>query len=190
MRAVRSDALCLFSNSSVNGKSGGCAHLAISVYRKLVGHNQSEIPDQSGYARDYLVAGHKSQWPPCPSQRTLPNCALEAQILMLLDGALQERIESWAWSGARHGIEYRYPFLDIRLIRFVLGVPSELYTAEPFERQFARRAFSCVLPPVATAYRDKRDLNRTRAFHLAVSKGIAPPPATAQHGKTRAARVR
>lgn len=42
-------------------------------------------------------------------------------------GYLVQRIEDWAASGARRGIEYRYPLLDRRLLEFALGLPPEQF---------------------------------------------------------------
>ncbi len=41
-------------------------------------------------------------------------------------GHIGERMATWAAWSAPHGIEYRYPLTDRRLLEFVLGVPPEI----------------------------------------------------------------
>ena len=49
------------------------------------------------------------------------------QARLLRSGHLCQRIEGWAASGARHGIAYRYPLLDRRLLELALGLPPEQF---------------------------------------------------------------
>lgn len=81
----------------------------------------------------------------------------------LQHASLAERMQSWDWSGADHGIEYRYPMLDIRLIRLLLGMPSEVFTPG---RGLARRILTQVLPEPVIRYTDKSDSTRSAANRL------------------------
>ena len=54
-----------------------------------------------------------------------------AQLRLLRSGHLGERMEGWAASGARRGIEYRYPLLDRRLLEFALGLRGDLQRRLP-----------------------------------------------------------
>jgi asparagine synthase (glutamine-hydrolysing) len=83
-----------------------------------------------------------------PAFRNLPD--LRSTIRSRLEtGHLSLRMEHWAASGARHGIEYRYPMLDRRLVEFALGIPaSELY--DPGTREaLLQRAMRELLPSSA-----------------------------------------
>ena len=69
------------------------------------------------------------------------------QARLLRSGHLCQRIEGWAASGARHGIEYRYPLLDRRLLEFALGLPPEQFRRGRWSRWLMRHALGAVLPP-------------------------------------------
>lgn len=58
---------------------------------------------------------------------------------------IQERCESWAVSGYRKGIEYRYPLLDRRIIELILRVPSELLCRTDYFRPLLREAGEGIL---------------------------------------------
>ena len=68
------------------------------------------------------------------------------QLRRLREGAVGERMEGWAASGAARGIEYRYPLLDRRVLEFALGLPPEQFRHGKLGRWLMRRAFDPVLP--------------------------------------------
>jgi len=45
-------------------------------------------------------------------------------------GHLTTRMASWATEGARHGVFYRYPLLDRRVVEFCLGLPARMYLGD------------------------------------------------------------
>ena len=69
------------------------------------------------------------------------------QARLLSSAHLSQRIEGWAASGARHGIEYRYPLLDRRLLEFVLSLPPEQFRRGRWRRWLMRHALGAILPP-------------------------------------------
>ena len=69
-----------------------------------------------------------------------------AQLMLLERGHLSGRMEGWAASGARHGLEYRYPLLDRRVIEFALGLPPEQYVRGRWGRWLMRYALQPLLP--------------------------------------------
>ena len=81
----------------------------------------------------------------------------QALLWHLSNGALVERIEGWAAGGARHGIEYRYPLLDRRLLQFVLGLPPEQFLRGEWSRWLMRHALRGVLPASILWNRGKSD---------------------------------
>ena len=68
-----------------------------------------------------------------------------AQLWRLRAGHLGERMEGWAASGARRGIEYRYPLLDRRLLEFALGLPPEQFRRGRWGRWLMRHALGAAL---------------------------------------------
>ena len=63
-----------------------------------------------------------------PAEAGPPRAGVRAmQLYLLQKGYLSRRMEGWAASGAHHGIEYRYPLLDRRVLEFALGLPPEQY---------------------------------------------------------------
>ena len=70
-----------------------------------------------------------------------------SQLWLLQSAHLAERIEGWAASGARRGIEYRYPLLDRRVVELALGLPPEQFRRGRWSRWLMRHALRAVLPP-------------------------------------------
>ena len=56
-------------------------------------------------------------------------------------------MEGWAASGAHHGIEYRYPLLDRRVLGFALGLPAEQFRRGQWTRWLMCYALRSVLLP-------------------------------------------
>jgi len=52
---------------------------------------------------------------------------------------IADRTEKWAINGYRHGIEYRYPLLDKRIIEYMIQVPSEALVEKPYYRIIINR---------------------------------------------------
>ena len=84
-----------------------------------------------------------------------------AQLQLLYAGHLSARIEGWAASGARWGIEYRYPLLDRRLLEFALGLPPEQFRRGRWGRWLFRHGLRAVLPSEVCWNRCKADPART-----------------------------
>ena len=78
--------------------------------------------------------------------------------LQLLDfGHLSGRCEDWAASGARFGIEYRYPLLDRRVLEFAFRLPPEQFLNAEGSRLFMRRALRTVLPAEVCRHTSKAE---------------------------------
>ena len=84
-----------------------------------------------------------------PSPRRLAVGTRRTQLHLLRDGHLARDTEALAASGARHGIEYRYPLLDRRLLEFALGLPPEQFLRGKWNRWLMRHAAQSLLPPDA-----------------------------------------
>ena len=83
---------------------------------------------------------------PLPELPFRPISMRYTQAQGLRSGFLCQRIEGWAASGARHGIEYRYPLLDRRLLAFALSLPPEQFRHGQWARWLMRRTTSAILP--------------------------------------------
>ena len=81
-----------------------------------------------------------------PVESFRPIGVRHAQLRLLRSGHLCQRIEGWAASGAPHGIEYRYPLLDRRLLEFALSLPPEQFRRGQWTRWLMRHALSALLP--------------------------------------------
>ena len=88
----------------------------------------------------------------------------DTQLWLLRNGHLSQRIEGWAASGAAHGLEYRYPLLDRRLLEFALGLPPEQFRRGPWSRWLMRHALRSVLPPELCWNPSKADPARHEPF--------------------------
>ncbi len=82
------------------------------------------------------------------------------QLALLGHGHLAQRIEDWAASGARRGIEYRYPLLDRRLLEFALGLPPEQFRRGRWGRWLMRHALRDALPASVCWHPSKREVAR------------------------------
>ena len=114
---------------------------------------------------------------PLPETILRPFSVRYLQLRLLRSGHLGERMEGWAASGARRGIEYRYPLLDRRLLEFALGLPPEQFRRGRWNRWLMRHALGAalrgappgtsadgpVLPPEICWNRSKADLARVDA---------------------------
>ena len=96
----------------------------------------------------------------------------EVQLHLLQLGHLSRRTEGWATSGARHGIEYRYPLLDRRVLEFALSLPPEQYRRGGRSRWIMRRALDPVLPPEVCWNPDKSDPARLERLRDAIAEAL------------------
>ena len=109
-----------------------------------------------------------------------------SQLWLLQSAHLGARIEGWAASGAKRGIEYRYPLLDRRVVEFALGLPPEQFRRGRWSRWLMRHALRAVLPPEVCWNPDKEDparfeplqeafLGAVPAIREALAARAAPP---------------
>ena len=60
--------------------------------------------------------------------------------------SLTGRLETFAQRGARHGIGYAFPMLDLDLLAFAVRIPAVMLKSEGKDRAIFRRAMKGVLP--------------------------------------------
>ena len=96
--------------------------------------------------------------PPLPDGRLVRNIGVRhTQLRLLQDGLLSRYMEQYARTGARHGIEYRYPLLDRRLLEFALGLPPDQFRRGRWGRWLMRSALRSVLPSAVCWREEKSD---------------------------------
>ena len=96
----------------------------------------------------------------------------QEQLARLQDFRLRVRLEPEAASGARRGVEYRYPLLDRRILEFALGLPPQMYLGVSASRLLMRLALGSrgggaeppLLPPVVRWNESKRDSIHWQAY--------------------------
>ena len=90
-------------------------------------------------------------------------------LLTAYSGFLSRRVEALAASGARHGLEYRHPLLDRRVLEFALSLPPEQFRRGPTTRYLMRHALDlkAVLPPAVCWNESKSDPARADALFTA-----------------------
>lgn len=69
-----------------------------------------------------------------------------SQLAFWEAGHVLNRLESWAASGRRVGVEYRYPLLDKRIVEFALGLPAEMFRRKGHPRYLFRYVVRDFLP--------------------------------------------
>lgn len=68
------------------------------------------------------------------------------RIEKFYNGNLHWRLEDWAYTGARHGVQYAFPMLDLDLIEHCLRCPPEFLIRDGYNRAGFRTAMQGVLP--------------------------------------------
>jgi len=70
----------------------------------------------------------------------------EVHLGHLYDYHLSDRTEFWSTNGYTHGVEYRYPLLDRRIIEYMLKVPSKHLIKGKYARIVLREISEGILP--------------------------------------------
>ena len=98
-----------------------------------------------------------------------PASVRNGQLGLLTRGFFSRRMEEWAESGARHGLEYRHPLLDRRVLELALSLPPEQFRRGPTTRSLMRHALDlkAVLPPDVCRHESKSDPARLDALFAA-----------------------
>jgi asparagine synthase (glutamine-hydrolysing) len=76
----------------------------------------------------------------------------------MLDSAhLSYRTEAWFMNGLKHGVEYRYPLLDKRIVEYMLKVPTKYRINDETSRIILREVTKDLLPDQVRKRRSKED---------------------------------
>ena len=115
--------------------------------------------DPEPRARRFINRAFARERPFPPRTRRWPTSARRGQLESLGRRGLGEHLERWAASGVRHGLEYRYPLLDRRVLELALSLPPEQFRRGPSSRWLMRHALAldAVLPPEVCWHESKSD---------------------------------
>ena len=106
---------------------------------------------------------------------------------MLESGHLADRMDEWAASGTSHGIEYRYPLLDRRILEFAHGLPLDLFRRGRHRRWIMRKAMEGLLPPEVCWNASKSDPSRTDLLATSMAEAL---PGLAQRIREQRTRMK
>ena len=76
---------------------------------------------------------------------------------MIYNYHIAERTGPWCVTGFKSGVVYRYPLLDVRLIEYMLKVPSRLLVDRQYTRIIARQLSEGLLPDSVRCQKSKND---------------------------------
>ena len=99
------------------------------------------------FGHSFIAPAFARRQPPLPPRRRRAVGMRRTQLLLLRNGHLIRDTEVLAASGARFGIEYRFPLLDRRLLEFALGLPPEQFRRGNTDRWLMRHAAQSLLSP-------------------------------------------
>ena len=144
------------------------------LFDRLVRWKSGRRPRRSG-RRWFIAPSFAQRVRPFPDGLLVRNISVRrAQLRLLSNGTLSRYMERYAGSGALHGIEYRYPLLDRRLLEFALGVPPEQFRRGQWDRWLMRYALRSVLPSAVCWKRDKTDPARSEPMKETFARAIPP----------------
>jgi asparagine synthase (glutamine-hydrolysing) len=84
------------------------------------------------------------------------------QLELFTGGHLQRRTAAWYQAGRAMNVEYRYPLLDLDIVRAAFAMPWWAYRSDGWTRIAYRRAVEPVLPPVVAWHDDKTEPSAAR----------------------------
>nr|WP_137677819.1 asparagine synthase-related protein [Parerythrobacter lutipelagi] len=150
----------LASLSPRRGPAGMAAAIKAGLREALPPKDkQSSAPVGSFLKREFIASVDLPERAAIDSR----SCRDAMQSLLQL-GSVTARIEDWAISGRRHGIDYRYPLLDRRVMEFAYRLPSEHFRQGTTKRWFFREMMRGLLPEEIRSETSKLEDLRTRSL--------------------------
>lgn len=144
----------------LSGKGGftGLARGLKIGWQQAGSHRQplSGNPELSYLSADFLSA-HKPEKSPNIDWRD----PRKGMVSLMGVGAVTARIEDWAVSGRKLGLEYRYPLLDRKVLDFAYSVPPHVFRQGTTKRWLFREMLRGILPEQIRCESSKREPNRT-----------------------------
>lgn len=96
----------------------------------------------------------------------------QTQHHLLRHSATTARLEDWAISGAAHGIDYRFPLLDRRLLEFIYTLPPRMFRRGPMRRWLIKQASAGLLPDVVRLNNSKKEPLRVAWIESALAEAM------------------
>jgi len=96
----------------------------------------------------------------------------KSQIEQLEGGLLTRRLEAWGANARPHGIEYRYPLLDRRIVEFALAIPGDQFRRGKWSRWIFRNTMRDILPPEVCWNKTKSETVRVDALFQPFSEMV------------------
>lgn len=96
----------------------------------------------------------------------------QTQHALLRYSSTTARIEDWAISGAVHGIDYRFPLLDRRLLEFIYTLPPRMFRRGAMRRWLIKQASEGLLPDVVRLNNSKTEPLRVAWIEKALGETI------------------
>ncbi len=153
-----------------HGRSAPRFILARSVLPML----EAVLPRGSGRRADSLIdPGFLRRSRPPRPPRYRETAVRDCQLDLYHDGHITKRLEDWAIDGRRHGIEYRYPLLDRRVMEFAYGLPVDQFRRGRWNRWLMRNAMATLLPAEVAWNPSKDEPVRVERMSAAVAAAFA-----------------
>lgn len=92
-----------------------------------------------------------------PHKRYRYRSRRDVHLQLLTMGHLDQRTSDWYVKGQHHGIEYRYPLLDKRIVEYMLKVPSRCLVGGNHHRIMLREIAKNILPAEVAYNKSKAD---------------------------------
>lgn len=107
-----------------------------------------------------------------PIPRLRETSVRRTQLGLLEASSVTARLEDWAISGRRHGIEYRFPLLDRRVLEFAYGLPPHLFRQRGRRRWLMREIAKDLLPDSIRLNDSKKEPIRCAWLERAMSEAM------------------
>lgn len=183
--------------ASFNGRGHHPALFATGHWRAL--YRDRATPDAKAGLRTIYHAGRRlvrEYWPEMPLRlrgragkslidpdflrrtRLLPVPRLRelgvrrTQHHLLRYSSTTARLEDWAISGTDHGIDYRFPLLDRRLLEFIYTLPPRMFRRGPVRRWLIRQASVDLLPDLVRLNNSKKEPLRCAWLETAMGEAM------------------
>lgn len=128
----------------------------------------------------YTACAYPSFQEFCQRRRVNPvflsRFSMRNSMLALLNfGFIQNRVESWAVTGNRMGLEYRYPLLDRRIVEFALGLSPIHFLKGGLGRYVFREAIKGLIPDSVRLASKADDYQRVTRYMALYSSVFSRP---------------
>ena len=123
--------------------------------------------ETSYLAREFSASAGQIERPPF-SYRS----PQDAMASLIETGSLTVRLEDWAITGQRKGIQYAYPLLDRRVMEFALSLPGHLFLRKGSRRWIMREMLDPIIPGLIRHNTVKREPARAQAMAAIIHRAF------------------